>query len=84
MSRLPRDSATATEALGEKVRWGDAEHLLAVLVDLMQTDVWMQSKDAQHNRNRPKPIRRPGQEPEGRRLGRGRYTPQELTEIFGW
>jgi hypothetical protein len=44
---------------GEQATWGAAEHLLAGLVDLMNVQVWMKSKDGQKNRNRPKPIPRP-------------------------
>lgn len=84
VEHLPRQSAAAAEMVGEKSRWSDSEHLLAALVDLTQLHVWMASKDGAKNRNRPKPLRRPGQAPAGRRFGRGRYTAAQLTEIFGW
>lgn len=42
--------------------WGLSEHLLAVVADAVIAGNWMQSKDGQKNRNRPKPIPRPGVE----------------------
>ena len=84
VAHLPRESATAIAAIGERARWGDSEHLLASLVDLMHLSVWMNSRDGQKGRNRPKALKRPGEKREGRTYGSGRYTPQELTEMFGW
>jgi Family of unknown function (DUF5361) len=73
-----RESAVARVVGGQRVSWGANEHLLAVAVDLLQVLVWMQSTDGQKNRNRPKPLPRPGVEPVGdRRFGDAQMTVDE-------
>lgn len=55
-----QDDAVFKDAFGDKASWTVTDHLLACLVDLSNMLVWMQSADGQKNRNRPKPIERPG------------------------
>lgn len=56
--------AVYREAFGAKASWSITDHLLACLVDLTNVLVWMKSEDGQKNRNRPKPIDRPGEREE--------------------
>ena len=46
----------------ERSRWGVAEYLLAAIADSLRWIVWAKTKDAKRNRNKPKPIPRPGME----------------------
>ena len=55
-----QDDAVFKAAFGDKAAWTVTDHLLACMVDLTNMLVWMQSADGQKNRNRPKPIERPG------------------------
>jgi hypothetical protein len=52
----------------DAMQWGDQEHLLALVVDLLATGNWQRQGKA--NTPRPKPIPRPGDTPEpGERRG---------------
>lgn len=67
--------------------WGLGEQLLASAVDTLNVLAWMQSKDGQKNRNRPKPIRRPGvdaAEHEERVIGSAPVPLSELDEFLQW
>lgn len=64
--------------------WGLSEQLLAAAVDALHTLAWMQSEDGQRGRNRPKPIPRPGVEPEGQTFGRAADGAGELVDIEAW
>lgn len=57
---LGEDSATVRASLGADAYWGLTEQLLALNADYLRILIWMKTKDAQHNRNFPKPIPRPG------------------------
>lgn len=59
-----RESAVARTIDPIGTAWGQDDHLLASLVDLTQTLVWMKTKDATKGRNRPKPLQRPGSGPD--------------------
>lgn len=54
-SRLARE-------LDPRAAWTVAEYLLATIADADRWLVWAKSKDGSKNRNRPKPITRPGGE----------------------
>lgn len=59
-------------------------HLLAVIADGITAGNWMQSRDGQKNRNRPKPIPRPGLDPADKKYG-GRAEPIEsIRDWLGW
>lgn len=47
---------------GDAATWTVADHLLANISDSLATLVWFGSEDGATGRNRPKPIRRPGDE----------------------
>lgn len=49
--------------------WTPERDLLATLIDQQALLLWMQSEDGHKNRNRPKPIERPGVR-RGRRMGK--------------
>jgi hypothetical protein len=59
-----RGSALYKVVHGEKAAWSITDHLLAMLVDLMQILVWFKTKDGSKGRNRPKPLPRPGEGPQ--------------------
>lgn len=59
------DSALMRAAHGEQMAWSPAEYLLAIVVDLLQLDLWFQTEDGHKNRNRPQPVNRPGQRSAG-------------------
>jgi hypothetical protein len=57
IEHLPRDSATLQKLLGhEYVSWGPTEHLLAVVVDVLQGANWQRSGG---KGSKPKPLPRP-------------------------
>lgn len=74
----PRESALWRENQPD-VEWGLQEHLLAMNADMLRMLFWAKTKDGSKNRNRPKPIERPGARPE--RLGR---KPLPLDEMDVW
>jgi hypothetical protein len=65
----------------EESPWGLSEHLLAVVADAVIAGNWMSSRDGQKNRNRPKPIPRPGLEPTDKKFG-GKA--ESIDSIRGW
>lgn len=64
--------------------WKLSEHLLAVIADAVIAGNWMQSKDGQKNRNRPKPIPRPGVEPEAKKFGGRAESMDAIRDWLGW
>jgi len=63
---------------------GLSEHLLAVVADAVIAGNWMQSKDGQKNRNRPKPIPRPGVKPESKKFGGQAEDIDTIRAWLGW
>lgn len=59
--------------------WGLPEFLLADVADTLHALFWAKTKDGSKNRNRPKPIERPGRRPE--RMGK---KPLPLDEMDAW
>lgn len=59
--------------------WGLPEFLLADVADTLHALFWAKTKDGAKNRNRPKPIERPGRRPE--RMGK---KPLPLDEMAVW
>lgn len=57
-------SAYYGEMLGEAEPWGLSEQLLAQIVDNQNIQIWFKTKDGEKGRNRPKPIQRPGVDPD--------------------
>ena len=59
--------------------WGLQEFLQAEMVDVLRSLFWAKTKDGAKNRNRPKPVERPGARPE--RIGK---KPLPLDEMAVW
>jgi len=83
VTHLPRESATVRAQVGEQARWGESEHLLAVVIDLLQGQLWQFA--AAHSKKKkpkkPKPYPRPGvADPSRRRFGTKRMTLGEARE----
>jgi len=75
---LPRDAAVILELEGDRVRWGDSEHLLAAIYDVLQASRW-QFATAHASKGRkpkqPRPYPRPGVvDPTRKRMGTARMT----------
>lgn len=73
-------SAYYTYMVGDDASpWGLSEQLLADIADKLAIQIWFKTKDGQKGRNRPKPIKRPGVDPnEGqdvKRFGGGTKKP---------
>jgi len=76
---LPLDGALARALHGTDALWTLDRQLLAAAVDELRTSNWMRSKDGAKNRNRPKPIPRPGTG--DRRYGSARgMTPEQVRD----
>lgn len=60
IAHLGPGAALSQVQLGDDAPWGLSEQLAAMQVDYLRLLVWMKTKDGQLNRNRPKPIPRPG------------------------
>lgn len=87
VDNLPVTSALHRKVSPEWAAWagGDVSaHLLAVIADGVTAGNWMQSKDGQKNRNRPKPIPRPGLEPDSKRYGGKAETVDSIRDWLGW
>ena len=57
---LPADAALVRHIRGDDSAWDLQSHLLALIADTARLHLWLVSRDGQKNRNRPKPIPRPG------------------------
>lgn len=71
---------------GADAAWGLPEQLAASIADSLNWLVWAKTPDAAKNRNRPKPIPRPGVKPptDTTRYG-GRPVPiDEMAARLGW
>lgn len=73
----PREAATTRNIAPVASQWSQADYLLANLVDLLQLDVWFQTKNGRAGRKRPKPVRRPGEKPVKTTIG----TPTDLEVV---
>ena len=78
------DTALHASMEPEASPWKLSEHLLAVIADAVIAGNWMQSKDGQKNRNRPKPIPRPGVEPESKKFGGRAESMESIRDWLGW
>ena len=57
-------SAYYDHMVGDASPWGLTEQLLAQIVDNQNIQIWFKTKDGEKGRNRPKPIPRPGVDPD--------------------
>lgn len=83
----PRHSALARAVDPERAEWSLSDYLLAQIADANAWMVWSKSKDGQKNRNRPKPIPRPGLEDDStdvRVFGSDPIPIDELEDFLGW
>ena len=78
------DSALHRAMHPDAAPWGLPEHLLAVIADAVTVGNWMQSRDGQKNRNRPKPIPRPGIVPENKKFGGKAESIDTIRDWLGW
>lgn len=65
LRHLPRESAYVQAVGGDTVRWGDSEHLLAGILDVVQignfyTQVLASDRRLKGDPKPPKPLERPG------------------------
>lgn len=79
-----RDAALHRAMNPDAAPWGLSEHLLAVLADAVIQGNWMQSRDGQKNRNRPKPIPRPGATPDNEKFGGKAESIDAIRAWLGW
>lgn len=85
LRHLPRDSAYVQAVNGERARWGDTEHLLAGIIDVLQAGNYLTTRaHFKGNQQPPKPMRRPGDRPavDGKRVGNRSRTNAEMAEIL--
>ena len=84
VTHQPAGSALHRALHPDAAPWGLPEHLLAVIADAVTAGNWMQSKDGQKNRNRPKPIPRPGVVPDKKQFGGKAEDMATIREWLGW
>jgi len=80
----PATSALFREMNPDAAPWGLSEHLLAVVADAVIAGNWMQSKDGQKNKNRPKQIPRPGVVPDKKKFGGQAESIDTIRDWLGW
>lgn len=78
----PSKSAVWLEKNPDDAPWGLREMLLAEIVDMQHLALWSKTKDGEKNRNRPKPIERPGARPE--RFGKKPLPLDDMKTWLGW
>ena len=79
----PNTSALYRALHPDEALWGLSDHLLAVIADAVIAGNWMQSRDGQKNRNRPKPIQRPGVE-QDKKYGGKAESIDTIRDWLGW
>lgn len=83
MRHSPPDSALNRAIDPAAAEWGQAEHLLAGLFDALQVANWQ--RGSAKRRDFPKPLPRPGVEPEANFIGAGTGIPMdEMARRLGW
>lgn len=84
--QAPQHSAIARAVEPEQSAWGLTEQLLALVADYSATLMWLQTADAEKGRNRPRPIPRPGVEPDVdvQKFGSDPVTLDALDDFLGW
>ena len=89
LTHLPRESSYVQAVGGERARWGDVEHLLAGVIDVVQignfyTQVLASNRQFKDAPKPPKPFMRPGDKPArtGKRVGDRSYTQAQMRAIL--
>lgn len=77
VAQLP-EGARVRLAYAPDAAWTSERSLLAAIVNDLNWLVWAQTKDARHNRNRPKPIGPGRDNPNQRRVAGAPMTPDRL------
>lgn len=77
------ESALSRAYRGDDWPWGLQEMLTAAMVDGIRWLVWSKTSDAQHKRNQPKPIPRPGVQ-QAERYGDKPMSISEMNKFLGW
>lgn len=78
----PRTSALFRATNPDAADWGLAEQLTAAVFDAVQVGNWQRASGKRHER--PRPIPRPGVEPEGKTFGSTPIPMHEMAERLGW
>ena len=69
---------------GERAEWGLQDHLLARIGDTLDLLWWAKTEDATKNRNRPKPLPRPGITDDSKKqIGSGSLPVDAMREWLG-
>lgn len=86
VKNLPQSSALHKSVHGvEESAWTISDYLLAQIADTAAWLAWTKTKDAEKNRNQPKPIPRPGVEDESKKKIGGSTLPiGEMMDWLGW
>lgn len=84
VENLPRTSALGRSTLGKDAKWGFVEQLMATQIDALNMLIWMQSEDGRKNRNRPKPVPRPGVSSGEQSVGRDPLPVDQMSAWLGW
>lgn len=89
LNHLPRESAYVQAVGGPLVRWGELEHLLAGIIDIVQvgnfyTQVLASNRHLKAEPKPPKPLPRPGVTTPGETPKRARrpYTQAEMKAVL--
>jgi len=82
----PRESALARVVDPDQAEWSLTDYLLAIIADYQAWLVWSKSADGKRNRNRPKPIPRPGisEDREVQVIGSSPVPLDQLDAFIGW
>ena len=81
MTQLPEGSRVRL-AYAPDAAWTSDRSLLAAMVNDLNWLVWANTRDAQHNRNKPKPIGPGAKRPDERRVVGMAMAPDELLETI--
>jgi len=84
VAHQPATSALYRAMHPDESQWGLPEHLLAVIADAVIAGNWMQSRDGQKNKNRPKQIPRPGVVPDKKTFGGKAESMTTIRDWLGW
>lgn len=82
VQQAPPTSAVYRAVAGEEWRWGLQEQLLAAAVDALNGANWQRGQGKEQDR--PKPIPRPGVEPDAKQFGKGALPIDEMADWLGW
>lgn len=82
VQQSPRTSAVYRSVAGPDWEWDLANQLRAASVDALNGANWQRGSGK--DRDRPKPIPRPGVEPDAKSWGKGALPVDEMADWLGW